>query len=360
MHIPAFAHRSISRQALARLIRPAPDEATSTGTRLLGAICYAADVRNGAVSVDDVPVLPVCMPCLGGLTGEDGTCEIWHGGALTEGHAGDVSYRHDGELLFGCMTLDEARFEARANETPLQRAAASAYDQLFTLLRQLNFPHLYRVWNYLSDINGASKGLERYRQFNLGRQASHEDHGLIASQDFPAACALGTAGGPLAIAFIAGRNEPVRVENPRQTSAYHYPPQYGPRTPLFSRATLAGLNGELLLLISGTASVVGHETLHAGDVILQTREALANLRRVVNEANRLANSMPTRAARPFGMNDLAMRVYVRHAQDLADIQGEVGGDSRTLYLKADICRADLLVEIEAHASLPVAPSRSAP
>ena len=93
---------------------------------------------------------------------------------------------------------------------------------------------------------------------------------------------------------------------------------------------------------------------------MQTREALANLRRVVNEANRLANSMPTRAARPFGMNDLAMRVYVRHAQDLADIQGEVGGDSRTLYLKADICRADLLVEIEAHASLPVAPSRSAP
>ncbi len=50
-------------------------------------------------------------------------------------------------------------------------------------------------------------------------------------------------------------------------------------------------------------------------------------------------------------------VYIRHATDLsavrAALHAAVGADSTTardaLYLQADICRDDLLVEIEAHA-----------
>ena len=325
MHNRSFAHSSVTPQALAELTRSTPDDATGLGARLLGAICYAADSPHDADVANDAPVLQVCMPCLGGATDQHIACETWRGGAITQGIAGDVRYRHDDQLLFGSITIDEARFDASGNETPLQRAAATAYDQLFTLLKRLGFPHLYRVWNYLPQINSTSHGLERYRQFNLGRQAAHEAHDQLTAQDFPAACALGAADGPLAIAFIAGRSAPLRVENPRQLSAYHYPSRYGPRTPLFSRATLASLRDEHLLLISGTASVVGHETLHADDVVLQTRESLANLRIVLDQANRLAASMqtPRPAAPSFRMEDLALRVYVRHARDLASTQAEL-------------------------------------
>jgi hypothetical protein len=166
----------------------------------------------------------------------------------------------------------------------------------------------------------------------------------------PAACALGTRGGPLRVSFLAGRFAPLAIENPRQVSAYRYPPSYGPRSPTFSRAALADVGaGRRALFISGTASIVGHETLHAGDVRRQTQESLANIR-VLREI------AAQRAGRAFRPDELAYTVYVRHRDDLAGVreafEREVGVASRAareaLYLQADVCREALLVEIEAH------------
>jgi hypothetical protein len=87
----------------------------------------------------------------------------------------------------------------------------------------------------------------------------------------PAASAVGIADGPLDLCFFAGRGEPpLPLENPRQISTYDYPPQYGPRAPTFSRATLAQIGGQWTLFISGTASIVGHQSLHPDDILAQT------------------------------------------------------------------------------------------
>ena len=155
----------------------------------------------------------------------------------------------------------------------------------------------------------------------------------------------GCAEGPLTIAFLAGRVPPLRIENPRQTSAYHYPAQYGARSPTFSRATLARCGNDEIFLLSGTASVVGHATLHPDDVLAQTRETIANIRAVVGEANRLSSGPG------FTLSDLHYRVYIRHATDLpvvrAELERSVGDAPESVYLNADVCRQDLLVEIEA-------------
>ncbi|MDT4870422.1 Chorismatase [compost metagenome] len=160
----------------------------------------------------------------------------------------------------------------------------------------------------------------------------------------PAACALGLAGGPLSIAFLAGSTPAVPIENPRQVSAYHYPAEYGPRSPTFSRVAMVYPPGQELLFISGTASIVGHQSVHLDDVVAQTRESLDNIEAVLAEAQRLSPQGF------FALADLSYRVYIRHAADLGAVMAVMAGrvaSAETLYLQADVCRSELLVEIEA-------------
>lgn len=301
------------------------------------------------------PLPPLVRPPLAGLSADDALALLGglgtgrRGG--TEEYAG-IRYRRDDGMLYGVVDVDEAGFAA--GPLALQRATEDVYRRIFALLDRHDTPHLWRAWNYIADINLESGGLERYRQFNIGRHdaflASGRAAGL-ASGNLPAASALGTAGGPMVVVFMAGARAPIAVENPRQLSAYRYPSRYGPRSPTFSRAVLAHPPGRELLLISGTASIVGHETLHLGDVAGQTREAIANIEALLASASRKSLTAPYRLPEP------RLRVYVRHAPDLARVQtvveSAVGTAAAIEYVEADICRTDLLVEIEAIASRPM-------
>ena len=331
------------------LKQPAPWKSS-----VLGTLCFSADAGESQLLSDmEVPCLRVAMRR---LDAGDSICEVWRGSApLTQGRCGAIHYRHDDDVLFGVMVLSETLFEAGAGKTPLQQAAESAYRQVFTLLATLRYPYLFRVWNYFADINTHSYGLERYRQFNLGRQDAFVAHGRDGAGNVPAACALGTSQGPLTIAFLAGRVAPLSIENPRQISAYHYPQQYGPRSPMFSRAALVRLGQDEVLFVSGTASIVGHATLHRANVVAQTRETMTNIKAVLAEANRDRDRSAGRPA--YDLAGLVYKVYVRHPADLAPIRAElahsVGDALKAVYLQADVCRQDLLLEIEATAAQPL-------
>jgi len=238
-------------------------------------------------------------------------------------------------------------------EGALEQTTYRAYRDVFAALEDCGCPQLLRLWNYLPRINADGGGLERYRQFNIGRQQAFLDARRDPFEGSPAACALGTAGatpGGLSIRFLAGRVAPKPVENPRQVSAYRYSRTYGPRAPTFSRAALADAGGgQLALLVSGTASIVGEHTVHPGDVVAQTQETLRNLQAVIANAHRGCSARYTLA-------DLQPTVYVRHAAD-AVVVAQVLAQAEPAWrdppcVQADICRADLLVEIEAHAFAP--------
>ena len=305
---------------------------------LLGGACFSHPA--GSTATGDLPLLAVDMRL---LTGEAAICEVWHSPEpLQSGQQGAIRYRESDTLLFGCLSLDETSADTRP---PLQITTEAAYQAIFELLEARGFGSVLRFWNYFPAINQACHDIERYRQFNIGRQDAFLAHGRTVIGNVPAACALGTASGGLHVAFLATRATVIGIENPRQLSAYHYPSQYGPRTPTFSRAGLVKLGGRDMLFISGTASIVGHQTLHGGDVAAQTRECLHNIAAIVGEANRLAPDAD------FRLDQLAYKVYVRHPADLAaarDAMAQVIDTPVTaMFLQADVCRADLLVEIEA-------------
>lgn len=308
----------------------------------LGGTCFSHPAKPHDAA--GLPLLAVDMTL---PSGGVAICEIWHSQEpLTSGRHGNIRYRQGETLLFGCLTLDEdnagAHLDARP---PLQVATETAYQSVFELLESRGYNAVLRFWNYFPGINRVSHHMERYRQFNIGRQDAFLSHGRSVIDKVPAACALGSATGGLHIAFLAARTEMMGIENPRQISAYHYPNQYGPRSPTFSRACLVNLSGCDMLFISGTASIVGHQTLHDGDVAAQTRECLENIGAVVAEANRQAPGAD------FRLDSLAYKIYVRHSEDLLRVRHEIAkyiqAPVAAVFLQADVCRADLLVEIEA-------------
>ena len=278
-------------------------------------------------------------------------CEVWRvaGAArLSNGvlRQNRVRYRFNEDLVFGSITIEESGIEARSESAALLEATESAYQEIFAVLKHTGHRHLIRIWNYLPEINRLADGDERYRLFNSARQLAFRNSGQAHVGTVPAASALGTpAGVPISIYFLAARVAPTMIENPRQTSAYDYPPKFGRHTPLFSRACVLTAATGSNLFVSGTASIVGHESIHPGDVEAQTRETIANIGALLDEANRV-----TGAAR-FALDRLKLKVYVRRPADRAAIERVLRAATRSaasaVFLQADVCREDLLVEIEA-------------
>jgi len=323
---------------------------------VLGVASFNSAPDNGAHE-DEIPFARVRTRVLAAQNGY----EVWRTDKpAASGRHERVSFRHTEDMLFGCIAIAESEVAAEslrsrraAGASALQEVTAQAYREICATLDAQAYPHLLRVWNYLRDINGDSAGTERYRLFNSARQHALRACGRAVTGSVPAASALGAASdSPLVVYFLAGRTAPVFVENPRQVSAYHYPRQYGSHSPAFSRAALVRQGGALTLFVSGTSSIVGHRSLHAGDSAAQTRETLANIEALLGEANRVGPG-----AR-FSLGALACKVYVRRPQDLPVVQAELaatlGLRAQVLYLQADICRQDLLVEIEATAVSPLA------
>jgi chorismate lyase / 3-hydroxybenzoate synthase len=280
----------------------------------------------------------------------DDLCEVWRIAdpdvQLSSGSAqAGLHYRHSDDLLFGCLSLAESAIDASSESGALLRATEIAYQEIFDVLNETGHRHLIRIWNYLPRINEQADGDERYRHFNSARQTAFRNSGRAIQGTVPAACALGSpAGSPLSIYFLAARRPPKTIENPRQTSAYHYPPKFGKHSPIFSRACIWGESADSKLFVSGTASIVGHETIHAGDVIAQTRETMANIEALIHEANRAVGSSR------YSWDRLMLKAYLRKAADLPAIEAalaELPSPAAIVYLQADVCREDLLVEIEA-------------
>lgn len=312
------------------------------GDRILGEVHFSGP--GNAVLGPDYPVTCVDMPQLNAAP----LVEVWTSDRPVQcGVFGDVRFAHNGVALFAAISdpvpVDHAAFEQRT---------AEGYENLFAVLTQQGYPHLLRVWNYFPQINVESLGLENYRRFCRGRGEAFQRHFGDAMQRFPAASALGTRSGQLHIYALAAREPGKFCENPRQTSAYLYPPEYGPRSPSFARATLTRWDGTASLFISGTASIVGHESRHPGDGVAQLDETLRNIEALLIATGR------EEGCGFRGLADLThLKVYLRDASNLPAVRARLNEvlapATQTIYLQADVCRSDLLVEIEAVATVRV-------
>jgi chorismate lyase/3-hydroxybenzoate synthase len=232
-------------------------------------------------------------------------------------------WESDEELRFGSLVVDRT--------DSLEETSRDVYSRLIADARGAGYPYFVRMWNYIGGINEHDEGGERYQLFCAGRHDAFVAAGYHHDVDLPAASALGMQGRGLVTYFLAAREPGVQVENPRQVAAYRYPPEYGPKSPSFSRATV----WKDRVFVSGTSSVLGHTTAHHGDVAAQLEETLRNIQTVLGKTGRAL------------ANVISAKTYIRRAEDYDLVASRLGSRlPSNVYLQADICRADLLLEIE--------------
>jgi chorismate lyase / 3-hydroxybenzoate synthase len=215
--------------------------------------------------------------------------------------------------------------------------------------------HPVRFWNFLpSPGEQMGDGLDRYMIFNTGRfDACAQWFGTPRefSHSLATASAVGAAGDDYVLYCLASVTPGVPVENPRQMPAWKYSGRYGPKPPCFARGTVAQIGGQPRLLIGGTASIVGEDSRHIGNVDAQVNETLCNMATLIAAARRdPAESTAAALARMT-----SIRIYVRNATDAAVIVSAVEQacrrDAAIETAIAELCRPELLVEIEAIADL---------
>ena len=247
----------------------------------------------------------------------------------------------------------------------LQQRTTHAYDAIHETLNDRHSWHPVRIWNWIPEIHAPMGGdVDRYMVFNAGRFASYYSsyqHGTAFETAVATATGVGHHGDDLVIQVLGAHAPGTPVENPRQIRSYRYSEKFGPMPPCFARATLApgSSRDTRCLFIGGTASVCGEASMHIGDVSAQTTETLENLAHLIAEAARVQGKT-TQAVidvaaelRRFE----SMRVFFvkpEHAEPIAKILWpfvDHMNPSHLEFVRTDICRRELLVEIEGTARI---------
>lgn len=235
-----------------------------------------------------------------------------------------------------------------ASETIVPGEMASGTEALYRrILAACEGRHLYRIWNYVPQINALTAAGENYQAFCVGRAHAFE---LALGPQFethlPAASAVGCTGDRLDVAFVAGSSAPRHLENPAQVPAYRYPIEHGPRAPSFARATVARMGDRRVTFVSGTSAIKGHRTVAPGTLDAQIDCTLDNLQLISRQAG-LGDHLG--AGR---MVQRHFKVYLRRPTDLAAVRARlepalIQPSDLVTYLHSDICRVALNIEIEA-------------
>lgn len=244
-------------------------------------------------------------------------------------------------VLPDALDLDTREFERRVVEV---------YAVLRDRLERRRACRPLRFWNYIPGIHGpAHDGMDRYEVFNTGRFAAFSDWYRTTrfGPRMIAASGVGHRAPDFVVQALAGELAGRGLENPRQRAAYRYSKRYGPLPPCFARATVVddpacAVLGRRLLIVAGTASVVGEDSVHQGDPERQLAETCVNLESLIAAAD-------PGCGEPLSLFR-ELRVYVVDDASQASLVDRIAARFPSLdrleLMPADLCRADLLVEVE--------------
>ena len=229
---------------------------------------------------------------------------------------------------------------------PVDQATEKAYTLIFDQMQSWGYPYLIRTWNFFPNITDEEfAGCNNYQLFCTGRTRAYQNQGEQISS-YPAATVIGTHQPGVHVFFIAAKHPGIGIENPHQVSAFNYPQTYSQDPPLFSRALLHKNSNQQILFISGTASILGHSTQYSGDINRQTEVCLSNIEHLVSSAIS-EYQFPKLSLQEFSQ----FKVYIKNLDDLNTVRTHIhqllGLGAPVYFLHGDMCRPDLLVEIEA-------------
>jgi len=282
-------------------------------------------------------------------------CELWTAkGDWQQGNrvlnndiVNQISFCSNDEYLIGSLSMQLSSGHS------LQEYSQYCYEQILDFIASQDKVHLLRMWNYFPDINVENNNVERYQQFCVGRYHAFSENAKKSIQ-YPAASAVGSYSScispMLVIVFIATKKAGIFLENPDQISAYHYPQQYSPKSPSFARAAVYQSMACSQLYISGTASIVGHQSRFQNNIVGQTQQTIKNLKRLIEHTNSQDEVRSVFDLSDSQVKSPAIKVYLRNPADLMTVSPKIEellpACDNICYLHAVICRQELDIEIE--------------
>lgn len=243
-------------------------------------------------------------------------------------------------------------------------AATAAFGQMKAILdaEEMSFDNVVRQWNFIGNILEVKNEIQNYQVFNEVRSETYHKYRSVHS--YPAATGVGMKSGGVCLDFCAVKSELnlkiIAIDNPDQIRPYDYSQQVlkgkpaGGKTinqpPQFERAVFLVEDLKSTLFVSGTASIIGQDTIGIDDVGRQTVVTIENIDKL-SDAKRIGHltGKPDNNAGSL----ILLRVYIKRQADFAKVKSicdEFHPGVPTVYIEADICRDNLLVEIEAEFS----------
>ena len=259
--------------------------------------------------------------------------------------------RHEDYLRLGDEILSAGIY------APLEKNVAQQAEQIFARVAEIlsaegvSISDIVRQWNYIERITHMADEGQHYQLFNDAR--SHFYQACQWHNGYPAATGIGTQAGGVTVLFDAVKNSARHskaVDNPLQISAHAYSQQVlinntlaHKTTPKFERARYM-CGSDASVYISGTAAIRGEESC-CEDAVGQTRLTMENIDYLISEENLVKSGVEE----PQKMTYASLRAYLKYREDLERVVEWMDRNYPTvdvLYLWADICREELLIEIE--------------
>jgi len=243
-----------------------------------------------------------------------------------------------------------------------------AFSQLQNILteEEMEFSDIIRQWNYIEQITTTVShndgNSQHYQIFNDVRSKYYRQASF--NNGFPAATGIGMDFGGVIIDIIAAKLDKgwsvVALKSPVQLDAYSYTSEvlaenhvmkdFSRTTPKFERAKILITPEKKWIFISGTAAIVGQSSIQQPSAEHQTEMTIQNILRLISSESLLKHGVSP------GEKSIVtyFRVYVKFSEDIQKVREtclRYFPNVPMSFVVADICRPELLVEIEGLAVL---------
>ena len=223
----------------------------------------------------------------------------------------------------------------------VQEQSDNVFGSLLKILEQESMPidSIVRQWNYIEHITDVDAGGQRYQQFNDSRSSFYAK--TTWPKGYPAATGIGVSAGGVIVEVNAVQGAELKpIDNALQVPAHKYSDEVLvggneriATSPKFERAKL---QDNKWLYISGTAAIRGELNVDKS-ASEQTQVTLVNINDLLKTSGMTTENL------------VALRVYVKRSSDFYEVKQVVETllpNTMAIYVQSDVCRPELLVEIE--------------
>lgn len=247
-------------------------------------------------------------------------------------------------------------FQSDIFEKSIAEQSADVFRMAGQVLAAEGFPvdSIVRQWNYIEQITAVEGDRQHYQDFNDARSEFYNSG--TWQNGYPSATGIGMTHGGVLIDIDAARLAGeecfiIPLDNRLQVAAHQYSDDVlvstgeEKATPKFERGKCLNFGNAGLIYISGTAAIRGQESMKGASLSEQLYATMENIAYLISLENVTSSGVICRYQPKVEM----LRIYLKEmsaVREAKELMEAFRLNIPVVYLWSDICRDELLIEIE--------------